>query len=318
MLLTLSVIRSDGSVIQGKTLTLNQTFAVQQRANTFRLSPVGAVRAHGDRVVDTAWLAGEPITIIGYIGAGGGAASGGDLSGSASDMARQYLGQLRSQFARLHRQGLMILDFGNGWFMYVRCQQPVQSKYIAGFPDLREITIVMHAADPLCYSTTAVEATIVPSLGRAVLTDLYAGMSPATAPTTNWVLTLQAVTTEQDVLVTDPTDGTAMTLTIPVGPDRFVVDGYKRSVYLHNTPTVPAWDRWGVASEFPVFSPDVPSPMLVVSDTVGTPLNLTTAVTATLKARAADWLPDTVDIQTMHPLDVAEYGVGEFGQDSYG
>lgn len=320
-MLSLSAIDDAGNVTTR--LNLDATFYIKDLHSAFRTAPTAIPRAHGDRLPDTLWLGGKPIVISGFIGTGTASSevgpsdrtsSGGSVMGLVSDSttAAGYLAELQAVYARLHQQRTCVLDYGNGWFQYVKVQG-IAVAQVEGWPDLREVSIAVYASDPLAYSTTLTTGTVLPG----VISLLVTGYAPSPC----WVITLQqapAYTAERSIYVASGITG-ACAITLPSPPTQLVIDAYLRTIYTVSggVASLPDWSRWGAGSAFWTLQPNNGANVFnFYNDSTRSGLcNFGSEfAVVTLAARGADWIGETVPIVIPPP---SQYGVAEFGVSSY-
>jgi len=323
--LSLAKLDAAGNVVANGRVIFPRTFWLQDHGNAYRVAPVAIPRAHGDRLPDETYLGGKTITLQGTIGSGtasgeigtpGRTSSGGQVLGYVADstLADKWLLEVRTLFGRLHNGQTAILDYGNGWFQYVRVQQ-ISSQLEEGWPSIRRVTLTLYAADPLAYSTTLL--SIDTSQGGTVPAAIQPFVD-GNAPSFNWVLTMAQpsnVTTERAVLLTQDTDRTGGVVILPAGSaGPLVINGYLHTVTVGGAP---AWSRWQSGGEFPPLpgNSDVLTLAFRDPNTLAL-LTFGTDLTVTFNARGADWLADSMGVPTVGTG--SEYGTGEYGIAVYG
>ena len=326
--LSLAAISPSGAVTQR--ITFNKTFWIEQIHSSFRQTPTPIPRADGDRMQDDGYLSGGPVVVSGYIGSGTSSgevgtpdrtSTGGSVLGLVTDTtsAANYLAELRTAFARLVQRKTVILEYGNGWSQYVKVNQIV-SQIEEGAPDLRKVTIALYAGDPKGYGPV-VEGTIVGdgTSGRGRVAAYSNTLASGLAPSSNWVLKLLN-TGGPTVIRVGNAAGAGMVLTLP-SSQYLVIDAYRRQLYSLVAPTVPAWSRWKSGSRFWDLDPASPTNEFTFTDerlTAPIPISLTAdaQLQVALKARAADWMPERVEVPAT-PVE-ASYGVAQYGVDLFG
>lgn len=324
MALALASLDSSGAV--SKKLTFNQTFFCSGHESVYRVSPVSIPRAHGDRTPDTVYLSGKTIQLTGWVGTGKASglpgtpnrtSSGGSVMGYTTDSRTpaQFLYELRRFFADLHWQQTIVLDYGNGWFQFVKVQQ-IQDAIEEGVPDLRHIAITLYAADPLAYSTTlvSINTTDVSWAGKGAYIQPVAG---GTIASYNYRLVLTNLDGANAKVVRIATSGNAnvCTLTMAAGAT-LTVDAYRRVVET-GTPAEPAWSVWKAGGMFLPLNPNNDTTdFWFFDDATGTLLTWETDLHAQFDGRGADPLADSTAVPAIPA--VGQYGTGQYGVSQYG